>query len=205
VYLLKNGSGEIIYIGKSINLQRRLNGYFRWQEEHDPKLLRIQNETRAFSYVTHGSDLEALLEEARLIGEHTPSINTQLDIHDPPAEKKLEDHLLVLLPHANPDMINLFILHRSGTIFRMALSRAAPDAEWLAGTLPRLMSDSPPPAAHLTTYPQRHAPLALRWLRKNSSRLTFFKYHDYATPLAARDAILDGIKNFDNNEKNIFI
>jgi|GEM_PF-964554 len=205
VYFLKNSRHEVIYVGKSVNLNRRLGSYFRRQEESDPKVKRIQAETRQFSVIRCGSDLEALLEEARFIEQHRPSINIQLEIHETPAEKRLADPLLVLLPNVDPQYINLFVLEPSGRIFRRPISLAAPESEPLDTVLAGVTGETGAPSAGISGYPPHLAPLALRWLRKNSQRLTFFKPDDYPDRAALQRAIVDGIRNFDNNEKNIFV
>jgi len=67
--------GTPIYIGKSVNLRRRVRGYFYGG---GPKVSRLQDMLRLARGVTAdraGSDLEACLEEADGIATHRPAFN----------------------------------------------------------------------------------------------------------------------------------
>ena len=77
-YIYKNDQGEIIYVGKAINLRNRVRSYF-----HDPSGL--DHKTRQLvSHITHiewivvGSELEALILEMNLIKKHRPHYNIRL-------------------------------------------------------------------------------------------------------------------------------
>jgi excinuclease UvrABC nuclease subunit len=75
VYLFRNAKGEILYIGKALNLRRRVASYFQHRARQPAKLRRMA--ARARSVVTYetGSELEALLLESRLIKQETPPFN----------------------------------------------------------------------------------------------------------------------------------
>jgi excinuclease ABC subunit C len=62
-----------IYIGKAINLKRRISSYF---DIHlGPKTQKMMSEADQFSFIQVTSELEALLLEARLIRTHMPHYN----------------------------------------------------------------------------------------------------------------------------------
>ncbi len=176
VYTLSDAAGRVIYVGKSVNLRRRVQGYFRWRADGDPKLERIQEETFRLAAEPLGSDLEALLEEAERIARLRPPINVQLEVHEAPREKGIQDPLVVLLPHRDEGRAVLFLLHPAGSVQRLALDQPA-DPVVLERFLAAAERNEPFPGA--TAYGDRSFPLALRWLRKNSHRLTFFLYHDF--------------------------
>ena len=54
-----------IYIGKAVNLKRRVSSYF--DIDLEPKTARMISEANFFSYIKVTSELEALLLEAKLI------------------------------------------------------------------------------------------------------------------------------------------
>lgn len=76
VYVLKDAEGRALYVGKAVNLRRRLRAHFaerRWRAIK-PELSRAADaECQAV-----GSELEALLREAALIGELRPPVNVQV-------------------------------------------------------------------------------------------------------------------------------
>jgi len=64
-----------IYIGKSINLKRRVSSYFDMNLE--PKTAHMISEAEELSFIQVGSELEALLLEARLIHIYLPKYNIE--------------------------------------------------------------------------------------------------------------------------------
>lgn len=76
VYRFRNAGGEVIYVGKAGNLRQRLGGYFVGAPKG--KVARMLADVRDFDYTVVGSDLEALLEEAREIRTRRPQYNMAL-------------------------------------------------------------------------------------------------------------------------------
>lgn len=74
VYLFRNADGEIIYVGKAINLKNRVKSYF--VNSPLPKTAKMLTEVRSLSFVLVNSDLESLLLEAFLIKSLQPKYNT---------------------------------------------------------------------------------------------------------------------------------
>lgn len=72
VYFFYHGD-RIIYIGKAINLKRRVSSYFDLDLE--PKTAKMISEADAIGTVKATSELEALLLEARLIRSYLPHYN----------------------------------------------------------------------------------------------------------------------------------
>jgi len=75
VYLFRNARGEILYIGKALNLRRRVASYFHRRAQQPTKLRRMAARARAVTVCETGSELEALLLESRLIKQETPPFN----------------------------------------------------------------------------------------------------------------------------------
>ncbi|MDA7951349.1 MAG: excinuclease ABC subunit UvrC [Pirellulaceae bacterium] len=75
VYLMKDGAGVVIYIGKAKNLRSRAGSYFlsgAWQE---PRLSHWLHEIADVEYVEAESEVDALLMESRLIKDIQPRNN----------------------------------------------------------------------------------------------------------------------------------
>ena len=77
VYLHKNKYGEIIYVGKAINLRSRVRSYFHTNVD-SVKTDRLRHEIRDIEIITTASELEALLLENTLIKKHKPKYNIRL-------------------------------------------------------------------------------------------------------------------------------
>ncbi len=78
VYLMHSKSDEIIYVGKAINLKRRVSSYFRKINNRSPKIEKMITLIDYFEYIVTDSELEALVLENNLIKEHKPKYNTML-------------------------------------------------------------------------------------------------------------------------------
>jgi len=73
VYMHKDSSGTVIYVGKAINLFNRVNSYFRGA--HDYKTTKLVSNIVDFDYIVTKSEKEALILEYNLIKEHDPKFN----------------------------------------------------------------------------------------------------------------------------------
>jgi excinuclease ABC subunit C len=77
VYLMKNGDGEIIYIGKAKDLKKRVSSYF--QKNHaEPKTRVLVSRIEKIDFITTQSEAEAFLLEDSLIKKHLPRYNVLL-------------------------------------------------------------------------------------------------------------------------------
>jgi len=75
VYYIHKADGEIIYIGKSNNIKKRINQHFT-NTNHKSKKIQIQ--ATAVTYETTGSELVALLKESEEIKRNKPIYNRAL-------------------------------------------------------------------------------------------------------------------------------
>lgn len=78
VYIMKNKSGQIIYIGKAKALKNRVSQYFGSQNTHAEKVRRMVDNVYDFEYIITDSEFEALILECSLIKQHTPKYNILL-------------------------------------------------------------------------------------------------------------------------------
>lgn len=75
-YLMKNGEGAVIYVGKAKVLKHRVRSYF--SGSHSAKTQRLVSEIRDFEYIVTSSNMEALILECNLIKQYHPRYNVLL-------------------------------------------------------------------------------------------------------------------------------
>lgn len=75
VYVYKDLSGVILYIGKAKNLKNRVKSYFRPPINLSPKTAQLVKLIDSIEYIEVGSEIEALLLESRLIKKFQPHYN----------------------------------------------------------------------------------------------------------------------------------
>jgi excinuclease UvrABC nuclease subunit len=78
VYLFRDAAGQIIYVGKSVCLRKRVRSYFYTRQDDSSKLRRLRHEIRSVEWIRTGSELEALLLESRLVKQNQPRFNVFL-------------------------------------------------------------------------------------------------------------------------------
>jgi excinuclease ABC subunit C len=86
VYLMRDAKGEIIYIGKAVNLRSRVRGYFTGPAADNHLASRVlRGAARDMEWIVTRTEVEALILEANLIRKHTPKYNVDLkdDKHYP--------------------------------------------------------------------------------------------------------------------------
>ena len=77
-YLMRDGDGKIIYVGKAASLRKRVQSYFRQHTKRtaQPKIRSLISSIADFDIVVLKSEAEAILTEGKLIKEYRPHYNT---------------------------------------------------------------------------------------------------------------------------------
>jgi excinuclease ABC subunit C len=78
VYLFKDQSGEILYIGKAARLADRVRSYFLKGADHTPKTALLVGQIADLETMVTRSELEALILESNLVKRHRPRFNVVL-------------------------------------------------------------------------------------------------------------------------------
>ena len=77
VYIMRDNTDTIIYIGKAKSLVKRVKSYFREKLDR-PKTQILMSHFHSLEYIITNSEKEALILEANLIKKHRPRYNIQL-------------------------------------------------------------------------------------------------------------------------------
>lgn len=78
VYIMKDKTKKIIYIGKAKALKNRVSSYFGSHTNHALKVIRMVEHADDFDYILCDSEFEALVLECSLIKQHQPKYNILL-------------------------------------------------------------------------------------------------------------------------------
>ncbi len=78
VYLMRNEAGEVIYVGKAVNLRNRVRSYFQKSAAHPLKVRVMVEHIRDLEIIVTDSEVEALILENHLIKEYSPRYNVRL-------------------------------------------------------------------------------------------------------------------------------
>ena len=78
VYLMRDGSDRIIYIGKSRKLRSRVRSYFRDSQRLSERIATMVKQVSEIEFIVTDTETEALALEANLIKQHQPYFNVLL-------------------------------------------------------------------------------------------------------------------------------
>ena len=75
VYLMKDKHNTVIYVGKALNLKKRLGSYFTKETIHNLKTNILIEKISDFNIIVTSTEHEALILESNLIKKHKPKYN----------------------------------------------------------------------------------------------------------------------------------
>lgn len=111
VYLHKDGSGKIIYVGKAKNLRNRVRSYFQSGRGHDVKTRELVRRIRDLEFIVTDTEVEALVLESNLIKRHKPRYNVMLK------DDKQYPHLKLTINEPFPRVMITRRLQRDGALY----------------------------------------------------------------------------------------
>lgn len=108
VYIMKDGAGTIIYIGKASSLKKRVSSYFQ-KRDLDIKTRVLVKMVRDIEFIVTDSEVEALILESSLIKKHRPKFNIQKK------DDKRYPYIAVTLGEEYPRVIFTRSVKKNGT------------------------------------------------------------------------------------------
>jgi excinuclease ABC subunit C len=78
VYKFLDSNGDILYIGKALNLRSRVNSYFRNDIYDRPRIRQMMPKVEDLEITETNNEIEALVLESALIKKHKPKYNSDL-------------------------------------------------------------------------------------------------------------------------------
>jgi len=78
VYIMKDENGNVIYVGKAVNLRNRVRQYFQNSSDMPPKTRLMVKKIKDLDYIVTDNEIEALILECNLIKEYRPKYNVLL-------------------------------------------------------------------------------------------------------------------------------
>jgi predicted GIY-YIG superfamily endonuclease len=189
VYVLEDADGRALYVGKAVNLQRRLRAHFagrRWRALKW-ELSRIADA----EWHGVGSELEALLREAALIDRLRPIANVQVgapELRTREVPRALVRDVIVVVPSIEADSVELVGARRAG---EWTIQRTRRNGADLAVHTQRMMRFFHSPLRRDVGGPAL-APIVFSWLARRGAQATRLDPHNVrdARELRARLAAL---------------
>jgi predicted GIY-YIG superfamily endonuclease len=191
VYVFRDSGGQALYVGKAVNLRRRLRSHFaarRW-----PRLKAAMARVAAVQWQEVGSELEALVREATMICQLRPVANVQVG---PPAlatrmiAGTLIRDVVTILPSVDPGSVELVAARADGAVLIQRTSRSGVD---LDQTSPLVWAFFRPPAAGGAATGNEAGPslaaLVFSWLARRGASTTRLDPHGWGSEMEFRTRI----------------
>ncbi len=109
VYIHRDASGEIIYVGKAVSLKNRVRQYFRGRKNMDDKVRAMADNIASFEYITCDNEMEALILECNLIKKYRPRYNILL------RDDKTYPYIKVTLAERYPRILKTRLIENDGS------------------------------------------------------------------------------------------
>jgi excinuclease ABC subunit C len=77
-YIMRDGEGKVIYVGKAINLRNRVRSYFHSASQQNRKTSQLVSHICDIEWIVVNSELEALILEMNLIKKYRPHYTVRL-------------------------------------------------------------------------------------------------------------------------------
>ena len=164
---------NLIYVGKSKNLNRRLGSYFRESGRRSERVQKLVDAVHRIEYEAAGSDLEALLREAESIRRDRPSQNVQRQIAPRPGRAGRLHSIMILEPAEPPLGLRAYLIRQGRMVDRVGIG---PRGGGLR-RIQRLLEDrffSVPTGPTPLEGPDLDVELVVRWLAENRDRAVAF-------------------------------
>ena len=188
VYVIKDAGGRALYVGKTVDLGRRLRTHFadrRWRALKPEMARAVDAEWQEV-----GSEIEALLREAALIHELQPPVNVQTAAPDLSTRvpRALVRDILVVAPSIEADSVELIGAGVDGRWMIQRTRRNGADVAVQAQRVMRFFHG----ALRVHVGQPLLAPIVFSWLQRRGEKSTRLDPHDVgsAREMRARLAAL---------------
>jgi hypothetical protein len=179
-YRFFDAAGNLVYVGKSKNLHRRLGSYFRESGRRSARVQKLIDAVHRIEYEAAGSDLEAMLREAESIRRDRPRENVQREIGSAGGRANRLRSILILEPAEPPLVLRAYLIRHGRLLDRVGIG---PRGGGLL-RIRRLLEDQffsvsvgPTPAGG----PDLDVEVVVRWLAANRERTVAFDPTDLRT------------------------
>ena len=180
-YRFYDDCGNLLYVGKSKNLQQRIGSYFREERQRTQRVQRLIDRAHRIEYEAVGSDLEAMLREAEQIRKDRPIANVQRRIHDRRGRAERLRAILILEPAAAPHVLRAFLIRDGRLIDRVPIGPRGGGLARIRRVLDDHYFSVPSGPSPIDDGPDLDVEVVVRWLAANRDRVVAFDPTDLKT------------------------
>ncbi|MHB1362141.1 MAG: excinuclease ABC subunit UvrC [Thermoleophilia bacterium] len=119
IYVFRDATGKVLYVGKAKSLRNRVRSYFRKASPaEEQRISRMVKRSHDFDFVVTGSETEALLLESNFIKHYRPPFNVML------RDDKSYPYVAITVEEEFPRVTITRKAHRAGVVYFGPFTRA---------------------------------------------------------------------------------
>jgi hypothetical protein len=178
IYVMRNQRGDVIYVGKARNLKRRVGSYFTSRALSDPRTAKLHPQLYSLEVIPTSSEVEALLEEMRMIGIFRPRGNVQSAVHEQQEFYGRERNLLLLVPDFRRIKAQAYFLRSGSFVYKETLTLGRHPSRKLQNRLRSVYFGARRRKGTFETWEKE---IVYRWLAANRRNLNFIDIDEAGT------------------------
>jgi hypothetical protein len=187
-YRFFDARDNLLYVGKSKNLNRRLSSYFRESGHRSARVQKLLDALHRIEYEAVGSDLEAVLREAEAIRRDRPERNVQRRVAPRAGRAGRLRSILILEPAEPPLVLRAYLIRQGRLIERVGIGPRGGGLRRIR----RVLEDrffSAPSGPTPAEGPDLDVELVVRWLAENRDRAVAFDPTELSDPQEVVDRL----------------
>ena len=174
-YRFFDAEGELIYVGKAKDLAARVQSYFRGDGgRRSERVQRLLARLHAITYEPSGSDLEAMLREARQIRDDRPTENVQRRIAPRSGRAARLRSILILEPAGSPHVLRAYLIREGRLLARQPIGPRGGGLRRIHRLLDDHYFSAPQGPTEPVEGPDLDVELVARWIATNRDRAVAF-------------------------------
>ncbi|MFT5365752.1 MAG: hypothetical protein ACI8V2_000693 [Candidatus Latescibacterota bacterium] len=181
VYIMRDRDGQVIYVGKGIDLRSRVGSYFARRADRPEKTQRILDRIWSMEVEAVGSELAALLLEAQLIAVCKPEFNTQVAVHERSVDLGPLKNAVLIFPSAEVDAIDLFCLVENQPLTHLYVQQDLSNWNRISEQLRDLFFESKKTGTNLSEIERGALEIARSWLSSHKDLVNFVDVDEVGT------------------------
>jgi hypothetical protein len=184
--------GKLLYVGKSKNLNKRLNAYFRESSRRRPeRVQKLLDSLHRMEYQATISDLEAMLREAAAIRRERPERNVLRNVRASKSRAGRLRSILILEPSEPPLVLRAYLISNGRLVDRIGIGPRGGGLRRIR----RVLDDhffSVPLGPTTQSGPDLDVEIVARWLAANRDRVVAFD----PTELRTSEEVIERLRWF---------
>jgi hypothetical protein len=195
VYRFYDAGGSLLYVGKAADLRRRLGGHARAiARGRAPGLAGVDH----VEWEVAGSELEALLEEARQIAARAPAVNVQREVHERGRAYGPGRRWALLLPSARQAAVAVVFVREGAYAGSCRIGPRGGGLPRASRLLEQIFVSTPPRR-------ERDTEILNSWLARHAERVPRLDLDSFRSPAEALQALREAVASLPHAEPDPFL